>query len=349
MLTVLVSLHTMMVRVRSLLIRASAWLRNRQDVRDDVVWCYRVLLGREPESEEAVRAHVRRGGLRPLVESFIASAEFAQRRSLRWFHPIPTPQARVDVGANAQQMQAAIAKVRGTWSHLGESRPHHSVLTNDMFLPDSLPIYIDHFWTTGDEEAKQVGALLAAHGASPEGKTCVEYGCGVGRVTTGLARQFVQVHGYDISPGHLAEAEARMRSQGLRNVELHLCADSLLQPLEPCDVFYSRIVFQHNPPPLMATLVRSALDALTPGGIAIFQLPVHATGYTFDLNAWLAAGPADDMEMHCLPQSVVFRIVAEAGCLPLEVREEDSTGDGSYISNLFVVQRPPFAHKSAVT
>ena len=44
--------------------------------------------------------------------------------------------------------------------------------------------------------------------------------------------------------------------------------DSPLRPLDGLqyDVFFSRIVLQHNPPPLMAAVLRSALAGLRPGG-----------------------------------------------------------------------------------
>jgi predicted SAM-dependent methyltransferase len=45
--------------------------------REDVVWCYRHLLGREPESEQAVLAHLHVRSFRALAEQFVQSAEFA--------------------------------------------------------------------------------------------------------------------------------------------------------------------------------------------------------------------------------------------------------------------------------
>lgn len=308
--------------------------------RDDVVWCYRALLGREPESEAAITAHRQVGDFRALVQTFVDSAEFAQRPAQRAFHPMPLPPARIDVDVDGTQMAAAIAKVKLAWAHLGDTRAHHSVLTNEAFLPHALDRSIDRFWASGMSESEQAIAMLARHGFSPVGKVCVEYGCGVGRVTSGLAGSFSNVYGYDISPGHLALAAQRVASLGLDNVCLIQCSDTFLEDLQPCDAFYSRIVFQHNPPPVMHALVRAALTALKPGGIAIFQLPVYAAGYSFDLQAWLSSPPVLDMEMHCLPQPHVFGAVAAKGCVCLEVREDNSVGESRFISNTFVVRRP---------
>jgi SAM-dependent methyltransferase len=237
-------------------------------------------------------------------------------------------------------LQATIERVRGTWTRLGADRPHFSVMTHEQFLPPNLPGSIDHFWASGDLEAAQVAGIVAGHGGVPGGKVCVEYGCGVGRVTGALARYFGHVHGIDISPGHLALASQRMTELGCSNVTLTLCPDTVVGLLPPCDVYYSRIVLQHNPPPLIHALLRAGMAALKPGGLAIFQVPTYAAGYNFNIDAWLAADAPQDMEMHCLPQPTIFQAIAEAGCVPLEVREDDSTGDGRYISNVFVVRRP---------
>jgi SAM-dependent methyltransferase len=308
---------------------------------EDVYWCYRNLLGREPESEQMVQQHMSNASFRALVGCFVESKEFRNNRTARSYHPFPLPAARIDVNINAEQLAAAISKVRTAWSHLGELRPHFSVLTSEKFLPHNLPGSIDHFWASGDNEAAQVIAVLQTHGFDPAGKVCVEYGCGVGRVTTGFAQYFGQVHAYDISPGHQNLARQRAQERSLSNISFVLCAESFLEDLQPCDFFYSHIVFQHNPPPLIRALVQAAVKALKPGGIAIFQVPTYATDYSFSIDDWLESEQKLDMEMHCLPQTHIFEAIAQAGCATLEVREDYSTGDASFISNTFVVRRPP--------
>ena len=114
----------------------------------------------------------------------------------------------------------------------------------------------------------------------------------------------------------------------------------LLGDLEPCDVFYSRIVFQHNPPPVIAELIRNALKALRPGGIAIFQVPSYMSGYGFKLREWLAKDHPLDMQMHCLPQHRIFALIAEHCGAVLEVREDGVAGARDRIvSNNFVVRK----------
>jgi SAM-dependent methyltransferase len=254
---------------------------------------------------------------------------------------VALPLARIDVDIGPERMSAMLAKVRATWRHLGEQAPHFSVLTHDQFKPERLADSIDVFWASGEAEAAQLVALLARHHVDPADKVCVEFGCGVGRVTASLASRFRQVHGCDISQPHLAQAQARIGELALSNVALLLCGDVWPMVLPACDVLYSRIVLQHNPPPLMRALIGALLLSLKPGGLAVFQLPVFAQNYSFDADAWLRSGDSLDMEMHCLPQPEVFAAIAAAGCEPVEVREDDSTGDARYISNVFIVRRPP--------
>jgi pyruvate-formate lyase-activating enzyme len=48
--------------------------------REDVVWCYRTLLRREPESEDAILSHLKITDFRSLVASFVTSPEYSVKR-----------------------------------------------------------------------------------------------------------------------------------------------------------------------------------------------------------------------------------------------------------------------------
>jgi SAM-dependent methyltransferase len=317
--------------------------------KDEILWCYRKLLGREPESEAVVRAYLGMKGFKEVVADFVDSAEFKQKRQpavqslgkSERFYPSTLPKIEVDTIATKEQLAAATAKIKATWAHLGIVKPHFSVLTDEQFLPTNLAGSIDKFWRSGEDEAETVRRMLERHGFSGySGKVCVEYGCGVGRVTMGFAPLFAQVHGYDISPGHLECAKQRAQEINVTNTRFHQCSEDPLADLQECDFFYSRIVFQHNPPPIICELIKKALRALRPGGTAIFQVPTYGFKYRFNFAEWLKTEHALDMQMHCLPQQVVFELIADEGCVPLEVKEDNSTGaPDKYISNTFVVRK----------
>jgi organic radical activating enzyme len=47
--------------------------------REEILWCYRTLLGREPESEAAILTHANSNSLKDLIECFVRSPEFLAR------------------------------------------------------------------------------------------------------------------------------------------------------------------------------------------------------------------------------------------------------------------------------
>lgn len=318
---------------------------------EQVRWAYRLLLQREPESQEVIEAHIARASDdHALLRGFLTSQEFATT------HPelasdafsinrVDAPSIRVDVAADRAQLAQLLARVQACWSRLGQEKPHWSVMSDSQFLPENIAGSTQRFWDSGDHDLGRLRAVLARAGfeVRPDA-VCVEYGCGLGRVTMKLAGLFGQVHAYDISPAHLEHARARAQQLGLRNIRFHLASERPLATPERCSVYYSNIVFQHNPPPLIARLIEGALAALKPGGIAVFQVPTYIAGYRFNLAEYLAQPQAADagFEIHCVPQPWVFEAVARAGCRMVEVHEDGAAGNpGLCISNTFAVRRPP--------
>ena len=305
---------------------------------EQVHWAYRTFLNRAPESESAVSEHLSAPDLTHLARTFMESDEF--RSTLVAPPPIVPLDAErneVDVDVDADTMEVLVGHVRRCWELMGRREAYNSVLTAPEYLPDRFAANEAAFWASGEEEAASVLRILERHGiASVSRLTCVELGCGVGRVTAPLAGHFAAVHAYDISTPHLEIARTRSS-----RAQFHVLR-AVPTTLAPADVFYSRIVLQHNPPPIIALLLRSAFDCLNPGGIAIFQVPTFEIGYSFRVREYLKRikNGASGMEMHCLPQHQIFRIAADAGCRPLEVREDFSTGRvGRDVSNTFVIQR----------
>ena len=257
------------------------------------------------------------------------------------FQPLNLPSLAIDSVATNLQLALCVSKIKSVWEQLGAAKPHYSVLTAQQFLPENLDGAIDNFWASGLAEAEVFRQTVSRHGAGElRSRTCVEYGCGVGRVTMGFANLFARVHAYDISNNHLKIARQRAEETGTGNAVFHECAEHFLDAIEPCDFFYSVIVLQHNPPPIIAVLIRKALAALRPCGIAIFQVPTYIVGYRFSLEEWLNTDHVPDMQMHCLPQDRIFGVISEEKCKLLEVREDNWTGAPEmYISNTFVVQK----------
>jgi SAM-dependent methyltransferase len=250
------------------------------------------------------------------------------------------PPIRVDVDAAAEDLARLVARVEATWSAYGEADAHWSVLTEERFRSGRIAETREDFYRTGEHSVARLEALLARHGLSLGALGHVtDYGCGVGRVAAAIARRGPAVAAVDISAGHLALAAEHLVEQGLDRVETRRIARlAEIDGLPETDLFFSTIVLQHNPPPVIAEILRRALARVRPGGLACFQVPTYRTGYDYDLARDLAGAPGA-MEMHVLPQEAVFAALDHAGFVPLEVMADDLVGNPDFESRVFLARR----------
>jgi 2-polyprenyl-3-methyl-5-hydroxy-6-metoxy-1,4-benzoquinol methylase len=279
---------------------------------------YRGVLGREPDlgglrdHSAALAAGL---PLSALVRAFLGSEEYAhmQARRVRDLESAEAP--RIAWQATAQQRAALWAQAGVHWAVLGEQEPYWSVLPRPEFRRATMTAAaVEAFYATGRMEVERLDAWLRRNGLVLRGDmTCTEYGCGAGRVTEWLAVRCRRVAGFDISPPHLALAQARLRARGIGTVTLHLTrAPGELSRLAAADVFLCGGVLAHNPPPLMALILEAGFGRLNAGGVAFVEVPTEVPGYSFDLEGERAAP-------HCLPQAVVFGIAHRHGLMPMEV------------------------------
>lgn len=313
--------------------------------RDEVVEAYRTILGREPENEEVIRQAMGFGDAATMYRSFLGSEEFAQRvgggkrPGLAVGRYMVAPSIDVDIDCTDEQLQAMFDRIAAAWRAFGESEPHWSVLSTEAFLQDRLADNIDRFFETGRGEIKVLLRFLARAGLPMKVGRAMDFGCGVGRLSFGLSPYADRVVGVDISPPHLRLGERHAVELGIANVDFEAIASvGDLDRYAGFDLIVSRIVLQHNPPPVMAALFARLLAALAPGGCAIIQMPTYIEGQRFDAATYLAE-EQPQMEMNYLPQPVIHRIIAEAGCHLLEMREDGAIGDLPGVSHIFFVRK----------
>jgi FkbM family methyltransferase len=102
---------------------------------DDVLWCYRYLLGRQPDSDAAVAWHARSPSFRALVEGFVRSAEFQAivRAGSAWTRNKPMPTS------SPNELQAF---ARSFHSDLQTLRSLYGVRSLEVQPLDSSPLYL---------------------------------------------------------------------------------------------------------------------------------------------------------------------------------------------------------------
>lgn len=318
----------------------------------DIQSVYHIMLGRDPSPSDYL-AWRSLNSVLDLRNAILTSPEFAaifESHSLGVKPPtssVPTlgyflPRLPIESVVKPEILTRLLDHVTSTWTKLGNEKPHWSVLSADAYLPEKIDNSLGAFYASGEHDAKRVVAALRRHAHSPEMfSRVVEYGCGVGRTSVYLAKEFKSLVSIDISKSHLAHAAGLAKGLNIENIQFEIATAPTFGMTNSFDLWFSNIVLQHNPPPLIALILSRMMSMLMPGGIAMFQLPTYCSGYSYDVESYLANPTSTGtIEVHCLPQSDVFQIASDAGCVPLEVGEDNGMGPPSrWISNFFIFQK----------
>jgi SAM-dependent methyltransferase len=315
----------------------------------DVIMAYRLLLGREPENDRVVSGQAGHyQNLRDLRAGFMASPEFLAGvktsttgasdfgvKQLIW------PPITVEVAVASEILDRMVKRIEHEFIDLGSREPHWSVLTEDRFKSENIAQTEGDFYKTGELVVNDLRAAAARSGLDlSRYQSCFELGCGLGRSTIWLARQFRHVTGGDISSVHLTHAGHAAARFGVTNITFALLNEiKRYLTLPPFDVFFSIIVLQHNPPPLMAFILETILQRLLPGGVAYFQIPTYIVNYEFIADRYLdTENPPGKVEVHCMPQTALFDIIGRAGCRILEMREDGAIGANAISNRVLVLK-----------
>lgn len=308
----------------------------------DIRALYRLVLRREAESDAVVRNYTEAGvSIGDALRTFLSCPEYVERAvpdasAAIWNARQP---GKIDSIASEDQLAAMRAHVEKVWSAYGVQETYWSVLTADKYRDGALtPAALEDFYASGLTTWRQIAQLLARNGVALDRiKSVLDFGCGVGRLAAPFVAQFGAYIGVDISAGHLRLAREHAAARGLNDAAFMDVRDFLASDIR-YDLYYSLIVLQHNPPPIMRTMLRAGLDRVRPGGYALFQAPSTIFDYAFSVEHYLSGGWRDTMEMHALPQRAVFEELAESGFRLLEVVPDPFIGPAG-ISYVYLAER----------
>jgi SAM-dependent methyltransferase len=133
----------------------------------------------------------------------------------------------------------------------------------------------------------ELEGLFGRLGADPRGGTCVEVGCGPGRMTAGLAERFDRTIAVDVSPAMLEQARANVTDP---RVDFRAVSGERLDSIEDAvaDVLVCYLVLQHLPSrATVTTYLDEFARVLAPGREAFVQLPLLDAGLR--ARAWRAS------------------------------------------------------------
>jgi SAM-dependent methyltransferase len=167
----------------------------------------------------------------------------------------------------------------------------------------------------GTEEWEVLRRHLHQFGFRRTGQ-CVEIGCGGGRLTSALCREFDQVHALDVSPERLQQA-------GLVSdpavAEFHLIREAAIPlPSDSVDLCISTHVMQHiSDARVVDAYFTESFRVLRSGGCLLIHLPmVGAHGLTGDLLELIRRRAKESIKRVALP---VTRFALRVGLTPWRI------------------------------
>jgi trans-aconitate methyltransferase len=244
----------------------------------------------------------------------------------------------------------SLQELQRTWEELAQTDPLWAICTDPA--KQNKQWSRDEFFTTGKNEMGVVLKCVAGLGVSIDEKApALDFGCGVGRLTRAMAGHFDECWGVDISTTMITLAKEYNRD--LPQCRFLVNDQDTLEALRGSyfGFVYSSIVLQHMAEPYIRRYLAELVRVLRPDGVLVFQLPDSMRGSTFSrirarmaLRARLKSvfekhGP-HGMEMHCIRESAMRKLIEVSGARVADVRLTNSS-DPSFNGNLQYLKEEP--------
>jgi len=167
-----------------------------------------------------------------------------------------------------------INELKRHWHGFGEMNPLWAILTTG---PDPSTWDVDAFFETGQQQIADLMQQVQAFDYPTHWRRCLDFGCGVGRLTQALCPYFDHAHGVDIAASMIDLARSYNRFPDTCHYHLNTRSDLGIFRSDSFDFIYSVLVLQHMRPEYSKAYISEFLRILAPGGLLIFQIP---GGYT---------------------------------------------------------------------
>jgi trans-aconitate methyltransferase len=243
----------------------------------------------------------------------------------------------------------SLQKLQRTWEGLAQADPLWAICADPTKQNNQWSR--EEFFATGKNEVAVVLGCVTELGVKIDRKApMLDFGCGVGRLTRALAEHFPECWGVDISPTMIGLAKEFNRD--LPQCRFLLNERDKLENLRDnyFGFIYTSIVLQHMAERYIRKYVAELVRVLRPGGVLVFQLPDSLRGSALTrirarvalrarLNSVLGNEPLG-MEMHCLKEPAVRKVVQASGARVVDVRLTNSS-DPSFGGKLRYLQEEP--------
>lgn len=244
----------------------------------------------------------------------------------------------------------SLKELQRNWEGLAQADPLWAICTDPRKRNSQWTR--EDFFATGRKEIETVLGYAARIGIYID-KTApaLDFGCGVGRLTRALSAYFPECTGVDISPTMISMAQELNRDRPRCYFQLNEGARLKSLPDNYFGFIYTSLVLQHIAEPCSHEYIAELVRVLKPDGVLIFQVPerLRASSLTkvrtrlalrSRLQSVLGRQKPYAMEMHCIKESAIRKLIAHNGARVVDVAITNSC-DPSFSGDLrYLTQEP---------
>jgi ubiquinone/menaquinone biosynthesis C-methylase UbiE len=256
-------------------------------------------------------------------------------------------------------------RLEKNWEGLAKKDPMWAILPN----PQKKGRKWDNtaFFASGEYEIKIILSLLAKRNIQlPDRLLALDFGCGLGRLSRGLAARFHNVVGVDISPSMVAKAQKENKEFANISFIHNKKPDLSLFPNSDMSLVLSITTLQYIPQPSTTNYITEFIRVLKKGGVAMFQIPsddlrdismsqkITKCIRIKERLALIGLGTGFNMEIHTMLEEEVETVIESCGAVLIGkyyTNHTDPTYDGKlttsfdkdpstgFINTLYIVQK----------
>lgn len=232
-------------------------------------------------------------------------------------------------------------QLQQNWDKLGQEDAMWAILTDPTKKGGKWTA--DEFFQSGEEQIAETMKWLGSKNIKVNPGCALDFGCGVGRLSQALARRFTEVHGVDIAPSMIEQAQKFNRYPEKVQYHVNAASDLKLFVDRKFDFIFTFIVLQHIEGKFVLEYIREFVRVLRPQGVAMFQfieptlLRRLTPGILLDAYRKVRVGNQAFVWEFGVARSAVDKVLRQAGAKIL-FSEKVPTDRGS--SYTYVITRP---------
>ena len=169
-----------------------------------------------------------------------------------------------------------LKNLQAHWDCFGQIDPLWSILTHPERKDNKWDL--EEFFRTGEEWITALMTEVQSLGLRSQGR-CLDFGCGVGRLTQALCNHFETCDGVDIAPSMIDLARKYNRHGERCRYHLNAAPDLRMFPDGSFSFVLSFIVLQHMEPQYALKYIAEFIRVLAPDGVAVFHVPAKYLGF----------------------------------------------------------------------